>query len=252
MLLKSHAFCHKPVICTSQSSRFRMLEQRGAELRQRYAIDDRVSTSSYAKAPSLQSARIGQSRTMPQDIPMSGYSFSPAVIGDWRMSPRREATKTRFCWNCSICPLSPACRRSLGRRTGRAVVSLGIFEIVPEDRYPSREDRDRNQPKLDANGFDDMKLHITETEEASRNQGEAEDYGYRFTCPRPLRHMSPYFPVWGYPTAIESGPDHGRGPITRKPSLRKALDLERLPGSGSRKSPKRGFVNNVREIGWWA
>lgn len=55
----------------------------------------------------------------------------------------------------------------------------------------------RYQPKLDANGFDDLKLHITATEEASRNQGEAEDYGYRFTCPRPLRHTSPYFPRVG-------------------------------------------------------
>ncbi|MGO8248305.1 hypothetical protein [Rhizobium johnstonii] len=34
--------------------------------------------------------------------------------------------------------------RLLGRRTARAMVLLGIFEIVPEDRYTSREDRDRN------------------------------------------------------------------------------------------------------------
>ncbi|MGO6815168.1 hypothetical protein ACCS67_09815 [Rhizobium brockwellii] len=114
---------------------------------------------------------------------MSGHSFSLAVIGDWRMLPRREATKIRHAlW-------------------GTAVVSLGIFEIVPEDRYPSREDRDRNQPKLDAHGFDDMKLHITEAEEA--------------------------------------GPDHGCGPITFKPSLRKVLDLVRAPGSGNGKSPRR-------------
>ncbi|CAK09583.1 hypothetical protein RL4094 [Rhizobium johnstonii 3841] len=48
-----------------------------------------------------------------------------------------------------------------------------------------------------------MKLHISETEEASPNQGEAEDYGYRFTCPRPLRHTTPISHVWGYPTAIK-------------------------------------------------
>ncbi|WP_165403690.1 hypothetical protein [Rhizobium leguminosarum] len=52
--------------------------------------------------------------------------------------------------------------------------------------------------------------------------------------------------------AEEAGPDHGRGPITFKPSLRKVLDLQRVPGSGNRKSPRRGFVNDVREIGWWA
>ncbi|MGO7204683.1 hypothetical protein ACCT30_26240 [Rhizobium ruizarguesonis] len=42
-----------------------------------------------------------------------------------------------------------------------------------------------------------MKLHISETEEASPNQGEAEDYGYRFARPRPLRHSSPYLPRVG-------------------------------------------------------
>ena len=93
--------------------------------------------------------------------------------------------------------LFTACRRPLGRRTERAIVSLGIFQVVPEDRCPSREDRDRNQPKLDADRFDDMKLHITETEEASPSQGEAEDYGYRFTCPRPLRHTSLNLPRVG-------------------------------------------------------
>jgi hypothetical protein len=67
---------------------------------------------------------------IPQDIPMSGHSFLLAVIGDWRMLPRREATK--------ICHAL----------WGRAVVSLGIFEIVPEDRYPSREDRDRISQSL--------------------------------------------------------------------------------------------------------
>jgi hypothetical protein len=61
---------------------------------------------------------------------MSGHSFLLAVIGDWRMSPRREATK--------ICHAL----------WGRAVVSLGIFEIVPEDRYPTREDRDRISQSL--------------------------------------------------------------------------------------------------------
>ncbi|MGO7592972.1 hypothetical protein [Rhizobium leguminosarum] len=112
---------------------------------------------------------------------MSGHSFSLAVIGDWRMLPRREATK--------ICHAL----------WGRTVVSLGIFEIVPEDRYPSREDRDRNQPKLDVDGFDDMKLHITEAEEVSPTQGDAEDYGYRFPCPRSCV-TSPYFP--------RAGPSH--------------------------------------------
>ncbi|MBB3746158.1 hypothetical protein FHT80_004520 [Rhizobium sp. BK226] len=73
--------------------------------------------------------------------------------------------------------------------------ALGIFEIIPEDRHRSREYRGRNQPKLDADRFDDMKLHITETEEASPNQGEAEDYRYRFPCPRSLRHTSPQFPT---------------------------------------------------------
>ncbi|QKK30652.1 hypothetical protein FE844_014165 [Rhizobium indicum] len=114
-------------------------------------------------------------------------------------SPRREAKKV---WHALLLellylPFRQLAGRRSGVKTGRAVVSLGIFEIVPEDRCPSREDRDRDQPKLDADGFDDMKLHITETEEASPNQGEAEDYGYRFTCPRSLRHTSPYFPRMG-------------------------------------------------------
>ena len=69
--------------------------------------------------------------------------------------------------------------------------ALRTFEVVPEDRYPSREYRDRNQPKLDADRFNDMKLHVTETEEANTSQGEAQNYGYRFTCPRPLRHTPP-------------------------------------------------------------
>ncbi|MBA1344721.1 hypothetical protein HX899_05315 [Rhizobium sp. WYCCWR 11146] len=92
-------------------------------------------------------------------------------------SPRREAAKV---WHALLLellylPFYQLAGRRSGVKTGRASVSLGIFEVVPEDRYPSREDRDRDQPKLDADGFDDMKLHITETEEASPNQGEAED-----------------------------------------------------------------------------
>jgi len=47
-----------------------------------------------------------------------------------------------------------------------------------------------------------------------------------------LRHTSSYFPrVGAIPQPLKSGPDHARGPITCKPSLRKVLDVERVPGS---------------------
>lgn len=68
-----------------------------------------------------------------------------------------------------------------------------------------------------------MKLHITETEEASPNQGDAEDYGYGLTRTNHVQALAP-----------------------------QVLDLERVPGSGKRKSPRRGFDNDVRGIGWWA
>ncbi|WP_410056137.1 hypothetical protein [Rhizobium sp. 25PS6] len=54
-------------------------------------------------------------------------------------SPRREATKI---WHAVLLellylPFSPACRRPLGRRTEREIVSLGIFEISQRIAAPA-------------------------------------------------------------------------------------------------------------------
>lgn len=77
MLLKSHVFCHKPVICLSRNRASGCLGNERLNLEYANASDERVSMSSYANTP-LQSVGIGEDQATArvcQDMPMSGHGF---------------------------------------------------------------------------------------------------------------------------------------------------------------------------------